>query len=210
MVSLFPARIVESNASIVNATIRNVSCRMLMDTGGQVSVLPLSLRQKLKPPVKLPVPTREVATYGNNTVKFHGPVPLHVQLCGLTILHPFYIVNDSKAGLAPAIGGYDLMKSGRMVLDIDNQLLWSRLTHSLTDHPSPNSTTSIPNTNVRSVVCFADLPSRDVDSPAVQCDPDTVDPDPVSIAPERSSVLSRQIKSFYLQLVFECPFLVPF
>jgi len=124
MVSLFPARIVESNAPIVNATTRNVSCRMLMDTGGQVSVQPLSLCQKLKPPVNLPVPTREVATYGNNTVTFHGPVPLHVQLCGLTILHPFYIVDDSKAGLAPAVGGYDLMKSGRMVLDIDNQLLW--------------------------------------------------------------------------------------
>jgi len=50
------------------------------------------------------------------------------------------------------------MKSGRMVLDIDNQLLWFRLTHSLTEHPSPNPTTSIPNTNVRSVVCFAYLP----------------------------------------------------
>jgi len=133
MVSLFPARIVESNAPNVNATTRNVSCRMLMDTVGQVSVLPLSLCQKLKPPVNLPVPTREVATYGNNTVKFHGPLPLHVQLCGLTILHPFYIVDDSKAGLAPAVGGYDIMKSGRMVLDIDNQLLWSRLTQSLTE-----------------------------------------------------------------------------
>jgi len=171
MVSLFPARIVESNAPIVNATIRNVSCRMLMDTGGQVSVLPLSLCQKLKPPVNLPVPTREVATYGNNIVKFHGPVPLHVQICGLTILHPFYIVDDSKAGLAPAIGGYDLMKSGRMVLDIDNQLLWSRLTHSLTEQPSPNPTTSIPNTNVRSVVCFAELPTRDIEPPAVLSEP---------------------------------------
>jgi len=175
MVSLFPARIVESNAPIVNATIRNVSFRMLMDTEGQVSVLPLSLCQKLKPPVNLPVPTREVATYGNNIVKFHGPVPLHVQLCGLTILHPFYIVDDSKAGLAPAIGGYDLMKSGRMVLDIDNQLLWSRLTHSLTEQPSPNPTTSIPNTNVRSVVCFAELPPRDVDPPAVPSVSDAVD-----------------------------------
>ena len=97
MVSLFPARIVESNAPIVNATIRNVSCQMLMDTGGQVSVLRLSLCQKLKPSVNLPVHTREVATYVNNTVKFHGPVPMHVQLCGLTILHPFYIVDDSKA-----------------------------------------------------------------------------------------------------------------
>ena len=91
MVSLFSARIVESNSPIVNATIRNVSCRILMDTRGQVSVLPLSLCQKLKPPVNLPVPNREIATYGNNTVKFHGPVPLHMQLCGLTILHPFYI-----------------------------------------------------------------------------------------------------------------------
>jgi len=165
-----------------------------------VSVLPLSLCQKLKPPVNLPVPTREVATYGNNTVKFHGPVPLHVQLCGLTILHPFYIADDSKAGLVPAIGGYDLMKSGRMVLDIDNQLLWSRLTHSLTEQPSPNPTTSIPNTNVRSVVCFAELPSRDVESPAVPSEPDAVDPDPASVASERSSVLVVFNTVYYTQL----------
>ena len=111
---------------------------------------------------------------------------------------------DSKAGLAPAIGGYELMKSGRMVLDIDNQLLWSRLTHSLTDHPSPNPTTSIPNI-VRSVVRFADPPSRDVDSPAVQCEPDAVDPDPASIAPERSSVLSRQIKVVLLSIGHRVP-----
>ena len=141
------------------------------------------------------MPTRKVAIYGKNTVKFHGPVPLHVQLCGLTILHPFYIVDDSKAGLAPAIGGYDLMKSGRMVLDIDNQLLWSRLTHSLTEQPSPNPTTSIPNTNVRSVVCFAELPPRDDEPPAVPSEPDAVDPDPASVAPERSSVLYRQVKT---------------
>jgi len=177
--------------------------------GGQVSVLPLSLCQKLKPSLNLPVPTREVATYGNNTIKFHGPVPLHVQLCGLTILHPFYIVDDSKAGLAPAIGGYDLMKSGRMVLDIDNQLLWSRLTHSLTEQPSPNPTTSIPNTNVRSVVCFADLSTRDIDSPAVSSEPDAVDPDPASIAPERSSVLSRQVKTVLPPVGLRVPVLRP-
>ena len=107
-----------------------------------------------------------------------------MQLYGLTILHPFYVVDDSKAGLAPAIGGYDLMKSGRMALDIDNQLLWLRLTHSLTEQPSPNPTTSIPNTNVRSVVCFAELPSRHVGSPAVPSERDA------SVAPERSSVES--------------------
>jgi len=50
---------------------------------------------------------------------------------------------------------------------------------------------SIPNTNFRSVVCFADLPFRDVDSPAAQCEPDAVDPDPAFIAPERSSVFSQ-------------------
>ena len=84
------------------------------------------------------------------------------------------------------------MKSGRMVLDIDNQLLWSRLTHSLTEQPSPNPTTSIPNTNVRSVVCFAELPPRDIEPPAVPSEPDAVDPDPASVA--RSNVLNRQVK----------------
>jgi len=182
---------------------------MLLDTGGQVSVLPLSLCQKLKPPVNLPVPTRKFATYFNNTVTFHGPVPLHVQLCGLTILHTFYIVDDSKAGLAPAIGGYDPMKSGRMVLDIDNQLLWSRLTHSLTEQPSPNPTTSIFNTNVRSVVCFAELKPRDVEPPAVPSEPDAVDPVPASIAPERSTVLSRQVKSVLPPVGLRVPVLRP-
>jgi len=119
-------------------------------------------------------------------------------------------VDDSKAGLAPAIGGYDLVKSGRMVFDIDNHLLWSRLTHSLTDHPSPNPTTSIPNTNVRSVVCFAELPSRDVNSPAVPSEPDAVDPDPASIAPELSSVLSRQVKVVLPPLGLRVPVLVPY
>jgi len=104
-------------------------------------------------------------------------------------------VDDSKAGLAPAIGGYDLMKSGRMVSDIDNQLLWSRLTHSLMEQPSPNPTTPIPNTNVRSVVCFAELPPRIDEPPTVPSEPDAVDPDPASIAPERSSVLCRQVKT---------------
>ena len=184
MVSLFSARIVESNSPIVNATIRCVPCRMLIDTGGQ-------------------------ATYGSNTILFHGPVPLHVQLCGLTILHPFYIVDDSKAGLAPAIGGYDLMKSGRMVLDIDNQLLWSRLTHSLTEQPSPNPTTSIPNTNVRSVVCLADMPPQVDEPPAVPSEPDAVDPDPASVALERSSVLCRQVKTVLPPVELRCPCSVP-
>ena len=148
-------------------------------------------------------------THGNNTVKFHGPVPLHVQLCGLTILHPFYIVDDSKAGLSPAIGGYNLMKSGRMALDIDNQLLWSRLTHSLMEQPSPNPTTSIPNTNVRSVVCFAELPPQDVEPPAVPSEPDAVDPDPVSVARERSSVLCRQVKTVLPSVGLRVPVLRP-
>ena len=119
-------------------------------------------------------------------------------------------MDDSKAGLAPAIGGYDLMKSGRMVLDIDNQLLWSRLTHSLTNpNSSPNPTTSIPNTNIRSVVCFAELPSRDVESPAASSEPDAVDTDPASIAPERSSVLSRQVKTVLPPVDLRVPILRP-
>jgi len=67
-------------------------------------------------------------SYGNDIVKFHGPVPLHVQLCGLTILHPFYIVDDSKAGLAPATGGYDLMDEWSWTLTINFSGL-ARLIH---------------------------------------------------------------------------------
>jgi len=101
------------------------------------------------------------------------------------------------------------MKSGRMVLHIYNQLLWSSLTHSLTEQPSPNPTTSIPNTNVRSVVCFAEFPLRDVEPPAVPSEPDAVDPDPASVAPERSSVLCRQVKTVLPPVGLRVPVLRP-
>ena len=35
--------------------------------------------------------------------------------------------------------------------------------------------------------------SRDVDPPAVQCEPDAEDPDPAFVAPVRSSVLRGQV-----------------
>ena len=100
------------------------------------------------------------------------------------------------------------MKSGRMVLDIDNQLLWSRPTHSLTEQPSPNPTTSIPNTSVRSVVCFAEMPPRDDETPAVPSELDAVDPDPASIAPERSSVLCRPVNTVLQPVGLRVPFSV--
>jgi len=49
-----------------------------------------------------------------------------------------------------------------MVLDIDNQLLRSRLTHSLTEQPSPNPTTSIP------------TPTSDPSSALLNCRPETL------------------------------------
>ena len=43
--------------------------------------------------------------------------------------------------------------------------------------------------------CLAELPPKVDEPPAVPSEPDAVDLDPASIAPERSSVLCRQVKT---------------
>ena len=42
----------------------------------------------------------------------------------MKITHPFYFIDAPT----PVIGGYDLMRAARLVVDVDNRLVWSRRT----------------------------------------------------------------------------------
>jgi len=90
-------------------------------------------------------------------VQLYGPVPLGITLCGVSLTHPFYLVDDRAVTLSPALGGYYLMKAAHLVLDVPNGLAWSRLTQSpLEPHvPSPNpSTAQLPSSEFGPSVSF--------------------------------------------------------
>jgi len=90
-------------------------------------------------------------------VQLYGHVPLSITLCGVSLTHPFYLVDDRAVSLSPAVGGYDLMKAAHLVLDVPNGLAWSRLTQSPLESqvPSPNpSTAQLPSSEFGPSVSF--------------------------------------------------------
>ena len=92
---MLPSVISEGVAPNIMVTIQSVQTPMMLDSGAEVSVLPLTLFQSFYPAVQLPSSTREVRTFGNSTVTLMGPLPLEMRLCGMCITHPFYIINES-------------------------------------------------------------------------------------------------------------------
>jgi len=116
-----------------------------LDSGAQVSVLPSALADEFDPPVPLPSVTREVRTFGNHQVVLRGLITLDLQLCGFRTRHPFYFIDAST----PAIGGYDLMKAARLVVDVANRRVWSRRPESATKGPiGPNPEFPVCNNSV--------------------------------------------------------------
>ena len=112
-------------------------------------VLPLTLAANFQPPIQLPDTVHEVRTFGPSTATLFGPVPLDISLCGVQICHPFYFVDASL----PPIVGYDLMKAARLVVDVDNHLVWSRRIQASVPS-SPNPPVSVSNPTVNACVSF--------------------------------------------------------
>jgi len=65
----------------------------------------------------------------------------------MRVRHPFYFIDVPT----PVIGGYDLIRAGRLVIDADNRLVWSRRPESTTlGLVGPNPTVPVPNDSVYS------------------------------------------------------------
>ena len=116
---MLPASILNGMAPNIGVTVNSCVMTMMLDSGAKVSAAPLDIIKNFDLPITIPFSGREVRNFGNSTVHLLGPVLLNLQLCGLKISHPFYFIHV----LTPLIGGYDLMKATRLVVDVDNQLV---------------------------------------------------------------------------------------
>jgi len=176
----------------------------------EVSVLPMDLFLSFNRLLEDAVSSRTVAAFGNGAVQLFGPVQLTITLCGVSVEHPFYLVDDKAASLSPALGGYDLMKAAHLVMDIPNGLAWSRLTQPLLEPqtPSPNpSTVELPHTHFNSSVLLVEGSDPSLVSVAEEgrdcsvCEDvavptsfvESVSLPSESVVADRSSVLSHQV-----------------
>jgi len=128
---------------------------IMLDSGAQVSVLPLKMAKSFQPPVNVPTKTYEVGTFGTANVLLRGPVPLSIQICGIKFPHLFYFIDAD----APPLVGYDLTCVARLVIDVSNRLVWSRRDDwSRCDKPinpeGPNPPVSVKNHTVQACVQF--------------------------------------------------------
>ena len=121
---MLPSVISEGMAPNIGVVIQSVSTTMMLDSGAEIRVVPMEVVKHCNPPVQIPDATQEIRTFGNSVVTLSGPTPLDLQLCGMKIIHPFYFIDAPT----PVIGGYDLMRAARLVVDVDNRLVWSRRT----------------------------------------------------------------------------------
>jgi len=153
MLNMLPDVIAEGMAPNIQVTIHSKVLHMMLDSGAQVSVLPSELVDEFDPPVPLPSVTREVRTFGNHQVVLRGPITLDLQLCGFRTRHPFYFIDVST----PVIGGYDLMKAARLVVDVANRRVWSRPPESASKGPiGPNPEFPVCDNSVHSSVAMTE------------------------------------------------------
>ena len=144
---MLPSTITEGVAPNITVTIHSVQTPMMLDTGAELSVIPRAMLANFDPPVPLPATFKEVRTFGNNQVTLRGPLPIELQLCGMRVRHPFYFIDVPT----PVIGGYDLIRAARLVIDADNRLVWSRRPESTTlGLVGSNPTVPVPNGSIYS------------------------------------------------------------
>jgi len=67
---MLPSTISEGMAPNITVTVHSVQTPMMLDSGSEVSVLPLDLVRQFDPPIDIPISSREVRTFGNSTVTF--------------------------------------------------------------------------------------------------------------------------------------------
>ena len=152
----------------IPVVIEGVRVPMLLDTGAEVTIVSTSFVQHLFPGKQLPDQGREVRSLAGTRTALGGPIPLTIELCGLTLNHPVYFCENVRTFLF----GYDLISAAVLVIDTEARCVWSKLTASWGDVQSfansvvstvvdPQTTTSVS----ESTTCDAITVASDRDLP---------------------------------------------
>jgi len=129
---------------------------LLIDSGAEVSVLPMSVMHELFPQnTGIPVEelgTRNVQTIGESPVTLYGPKFVHVQVRGVHFLHPFYMLD----GISVIVAGIDLITTAGLVIDTYNRCIWSHFSAELEINIPPVLAKEPPSLTIDNVSNFVD------------------------------------------------------
>jgi len=106
---------------IVPVILNEKHTKLLIDSGAHISVIPKSTMSQLVDIQHQDITHKDVSAFGGQKVTLHGPVKLTVNICGVTVEHPFYYAE----GHIPSVAGFDLMKAAKLVLDPNSKMVWS-------------------------------------------------------------------------------------
>jgi len=93
-----------------------------MDTGAEVSLLNTKFLQSLFPNKDLCTTSRSVCNLGGGSVVIWGPIKLKVEVCNVTLKHPFYSYDNPVFLL-----GVDLITRAALTIDAASRCVWSKL-----------------------------------------------------------------------------------
>jgi len=97
---------------------------MLLDTGAEVTIVSNAFMEQLFPEQELPDHGGEVRSFAGARTAIRGPVPLTLELCGLTMSHSIYFCEGVKTFLL----GYDVVSAAALVIDSEARCIYSKFT----------------------------------------------------------------------------------
>ena len=111
----------------IPVVVEGIRVPMILDTGAEVSTLPVSFFEQLFPGQTSPELTTDVRSLGGSLIRIRGPVRLRIEVCDVAVSHPFYFHDENPTFLM----GYDLISAAALVIDPLNRCVWSRFSPSV-------------------------------------------------------------------------------
>jgi len=106
----------------IPVVIQGVRVPILLDTGAEISIVSTQFVQNLFPTVELSPSFRAVRNLGGGLVPVQGPIELTVEVCGLTLEHPFFYYEGNPTFLM----GIDLLTRAALTIDCELRCAWSK------------------------------------------------------------------------------------
>lgn len=103
--------------------IEGIRVPVIIDTGAEVSVLPITFLQNVCPGQSLPAETKDVRSLGGALIKIRGPMTFEVEVCDVILQHPFYFYDNPTF-----LMGYDLISAAALIIDSNSKCVWSKHT----------------------------------------------------------------------------------
>ena len=108
----------------VPVIVEGVRARMLLDTGGEVTIFSTNFLHPVFPGQEFPDRGRSVRSLGGNHIAVKGPVKLTMEICCQVSHHLVYFCYGATTPLL----GYDVVSAASLVIDTEARQVWSKRT----------------------------------------------------------------------------------